>query len=387
MDYSWNAAQLDLRSEFADFGRHEVAPRALACAAANAFDAESWQKLAQTDFWKLPLPVSLGGSGRGWWDFTAAIEGLARTCSDGGFLMSVIGQAAFIRGILEMGTEAQQHAVLPELLAGGLCATAIAEPHTGTDARAVQTVAQRQGAGWVLEGEKRNIAHAPGADWLLVLGRMPDLGKRDATLFLLHGGAEGLQRGPANAKLGNRTLPTGWIRFEGVPVSEAEVLGKPGDGLRALGKVSNLMRAYYGLLAAQLALPLLDRAGQWLEQRESMGRGLLEQQHVQRKLVDAIAGVHSSRMTGLGAVSAVLAEKAEAGMLASVAKMAGTEALVRATQDLMTLMGSEGYQEGLAAHLHSDAAGWLLAGGTEEMHRINVFQQWRRLGAEGSFGE
>lgn len=379
MQVDWNPDQKALRGEFEAFGRREVAPRAQRMGGENAFDHESWEKLCATGIWKMIIPGAHGGTGEGWWDFTAALEGLARTACDGGFVLTAISQAAFIRGLHIFGTPEQQERYFPMLLRGALTATAIAEPHSGTDATGVKTQATRKGGGLVLNGEKYNIAHAPTAELLLVVGRMPDLGKRDLTLFLLDPSHGEIQRGAAQSKMGNRTIPTSWLRFQDLRIAKENSLGEPGKGLRVLSQIASLARIYYGLMGGQLLKPVLDEALKHIRERESFKRPLSEHQYVQRKITEVVIGMAQSRWTGLGALGQLLSGDREAFMNSSVAKIVGTEAFLNNARELMGLFGSNGYLDGLAAHLYKDASGWITVGGTEEMHRINVFNQLMRL--------
>ena len=379
MDLSWNKEQIALHEKFAAFGREEVAPRAADLSKAHTFDRESWDKLCASGFWRLVVPEAYGGSGKGWWHFSAALEGLSQTACDGGFIMAVIGQAAFLRGLELMGTEEQKARCFPALLNGTLTATAIAEPHSGTDMADIRSTATHADDRLLLTGDKYNISMAPDAEWLLVLARMPHLGARDRVALLLEGDRSGIHRGPSQEKLGNRTIPTSWLHFENVEVSEADVLGDPGRGMRALVQVGALSRVYYGWMGGQLLKPLLEVVMGRLAERRSFGRVISERQHVQRKLADVAAGISQSRWTGMGALGQLLRGDSEALLTGSVAKLKGAEAFLEGARDLMSLMGSDGYMEGLAERLFRDAAGWITAGGTEEVHLINIFKQMQRL--------
>lgn len=385
MQLEWNEIQVDLYGRYRDFGNEYVAPRAQKLAASNAFDHESWDALCQSGFFELILPEEYGGRGAHWWDFTAAMEGLASGCGDGGFLLSAISQAGFIRGLSTLGTPAQKEKYFPRLLKGELTATAIAEPQSGSDLSSLGTtassqnaIASSQGADWLLNGSKWNISHAPTATVYLVVGRIPDLGKRDLTLFLVDRGSPGFSSGPPEEKLGNRTLPTSWLKFEDVSLSNDNVLGEPGNGLKALASIVTLQRIYYGWMTSRLLLPVLDDAIAFLEQRKSFKQPLLKHQHVQRKITDILLGLEQSRWSGIGAMHQMLSGSGTAAMQSSIAKLTGARACVEGAQDLLTLMGSNGYQTSKASYLVQDALGFLTVGGTEEMHRINIFNQFMR---------
>ena len=379
MQLDWNDHQQELFDRYLQFGRTEIAPRAMELAAANQFDAAGWQELSQMGFFQEVIPGEYGGLGVDWWNFTAALEGLATGCGDGGFLLTAISQAGFIRGLLASGSAAQKAKYLPLVLDGGLTATAIAESQTGSDLSSLETSAvAAEGQGWLLNGYKWNIAHAPTATASLVVGRMPELGKRDITLFLVDHDLPGVTTGLPDEKLGNRTLPTGWLKFADTPLSEEHILGSPGSGPKALSPIVLLQRIYYGWMTSRLLQPVLDDALSFLEKRQSFKRPLLEHQYVQGKLTEVLLGMSQSRWVGLGAMHQLLSGAPDAALQSSVAKLTGVRACFRGAHDLLTLLGSNGYQNSRASHLMQDAIGFGTVGGTEEMHRINIFNQFMR---------
>ncbi len=378
MQLDWNKNQTDLHDHYKAFGLESVALRAKELATLNQFDHESWIKLCQSGLFELIVPEKYGGKGSNWWDFTAALEGLASGCGDGGFLLSVISQAGFIRGLNLLGSPFQMEKYFPRLLKGELTATAIAELHTGSDLSSLRTWAQAEGNNWLLVGEKWNIAHAPTASTCLVVGRIPELGKRDLTLFLVDRNHSGFSSGPPDEKLGNRTLPTSWLKFENVQLKAEDILGDPGDGMKALFPILALQRIYYGWMTSRLLLPVLQDVLCFLEPRSSFKEPLLKHQHVQRKLVDTLIDLENSRWTGIGALHQLLTGKPTAAMQSSIAKLTGVKTCLKGSRDLLTLLGSNGYQASKASYLIKDALGFLTVGGTEEMHRISIFNQFMR---------
>ena len=375
MDLRWTDEQNRLRAQFEDFGKTEVAPRALALADQDQFDHQSWDKLALTEFWKLIVPEAYGGQGEHWWDFTAAFEGLISTAGDGGFVVSVAAQAAFIRAITAFGSPAQKDRLLPELLQGAITATAISEPHTGTAMPALKTIASPAESGYLLNGEKFNISHASTAKYAIVIGRQPDLGKRDLNIFLLDTEATGYSAGAPQRKSGLRTLPTGSMSFDNVAIGEANVLK---GGLRSLVPMMSMARVMYGLVSTHLLRPVLESAWDFLAQRGPKGEGLLDHQFLQQKITDVQLHIEQHRWACYAALSQVLHQDSAMALTGSVVKLSGARSLTDRMRDLLTLLGSRGYLDGQASHLMHDALGMLWVGGTEEMHRINIFNQMKR---------
>jgi alkylation response protein AidB-like acyl-CoA dehydrogenase len=295
---------------------------------------------------------------------------------DAGFLLTVVNHAAFLHGLVRQGSPGQKGKWMPKLLKGMLTATAIAEPHSGTDASGSQSIARESDGHWLLNGSKWNISHANTAGLYAVLGKMDGLGP---TLFLLEANAKGITVGEPQSKLGNRSLPTASIHFEDCAISEENIIGKAGRGMQALGEFVTLARIWDGWMGAMLICPLIDKAMAWLEERHSFGQPLLEHQHVQSKIAEALLALQQARWVGRGALRQMLANAPDKAMMSSIAKLCGSRAALGAALDLLSLMGSEGYLEGPFERLTRDAIGLMMVGGTEEMHKINIFNQFKKL--------
>ncbi len=381
MDFSWNEEQIKLREKYASFGE-TVAKRSLPLFEKNEFDEQSWKELCQTDFWEMIIPREYGGKGDNWWDFTAAIEGIASRAMDSGFLLTLVSQLGMVRGLSLYGTEEQKQKYFPKILGGDISATAIAEPHTGTDIRSLKTTAHREGENFRLSGEKWNIAHAPKADFILVVSKTPGVGKSETTLFLVDKDTPGLERGEPQAKMGNRTLPTSWLKFHNIELSEKQVLGAPGKGLSALINVVSIDRLYYSLTAVTLMEPLFEKAIDFIHERSSFQQKLKDLQYVQNRIVEMKMGMEKGKWLSYVALDQLLTKNPEAWMTSSIAKLAGSESFITGTQHLQALFGSNGYLEGEVSRMVRDALGFMSVGGTMEMHKTNIFNQLLRLHQE-----
>lgn len=406
MRMQWSAHQLDLRERFAALGA-QLAPasppliddakaRGPAASAVqdrgpagnqdemadeylSGFDAVRWCHLRESGLWELiaQADVAQAAGAEAWWNLTAALEGLASTLRAPALLLSVIAQAGMVRALQRHGSPGQQQAYLPALLRGELCATGIAEPNTGTDVRSIRSTLSACAGGYRLNGSKYNIAHAPMAAFSLIVCRHDDE-EGGVALVFVDRDTPGLSTGPRDRKLGNTALPTGSLLFQDVFIPQAQVLGAPRRGLRQLVDIISLGRAYYGLVAAHLVAPFLDDAVRYANSRHSFQEAISEHQYVQRRLTDIRIGMERSRWTALGALGLLFDEEPDALLACSVAKLVGSEDLIRSALDLVRLYGSRGYHDGPVATLMRDALGFASVGGTEEMHRKNIFNQMTR---------
>lgn len=380
MIQGWTENQLAYREEYAHWAKEHLNEGYEIRYQEGVFPMAVWQALACTSFWKIPTPVYYGGLGGNWWDFTAALEGLMVAGMDIGFILSCIAQAGTLRGLLTTGTDEQINQWLPPMLNGAISATAIAEPSSGMDVPGVQTTYQTQGNELLLSGSKWHIAHAPTAQFALVVCK----GESDAGITCLWVDLDqisvGLHRGVVNHMAGLRTLPTGNLSFTNVSISSKCIFGSEGKGLPALGSAVGLARPYYGLLAAWIIEAQLPPLLSHLNARSSFGSSILKSQAVQSKLTEALMAAQQAKWTAYGAIHHLLTDAKDAIMLGSVAKLSGTQHLYEVLGKLSSLWSSHGYgQDHPICRICTDALGLISVGGTDETHLMNIANQMQRL--------
>ena len=367
--------QQGIRKRYAKLGE-DIAEAA--ASRPEGFDFAGWHRLRDEGLWQLIVPAGAGAPGD-WWAFTAALDGLSSTIRTPELLLSVIAQAGMVRAIDRHGSQRQKDRYFAAILRGDVSATGIAEPTTGTDVRSIETSLTESDGGYRLNGGKFNIAHAPIMDFALVVCKLAGREQNNIALVMLDRGTPGLSLGQVDDKLGNRNLPTGELHFRDVLVAGTDLLGEPGRGLATLIDIISLGRLYYGLAAANLVKPYLDDAMQYAATRSSFKSSIDSHQYVQRRLVDIRIGMERSKWLAWGALSQLLAGEREALMTCSIAKLVGAEDLIASATSLVKLYGSLGYHQGPVTELMKNALGFASVGGTEEMHRKNIFNQMQRL--------
>lgn len=378
----WDEYAGALHARYRQIGKEIAAARTHAD---EGFDHAGWDRLGKEGLWQLAVPGAPGrDAGAGWWQFTAALDGLAQGIRTPALLLSIIAQAGMIRAFAHYGTDAQKARYFDKLLRGELSATAIAEPTTGTDVRSIGTTLTPDGDGFRLDGRKYNIAHAPVADFTLVVCKLQGTGKDGVTLVVIDRDVPGVTLSAPDDKLGNRDLPTGGITFTQTPVRRDQILGTPGKGLQQLIDIISLGRLYYGMVSASLLEPYVGDAIDYAQQRESFREPIAEHQYVQRRLVDVRVGIERTRWLAMAALGRLLQRSPDAVMLCSIAKLVGADDLITSALSLLRLQGSRGYHEGPLAILARDVLGFASVGGTEEMHRKNIYNQMVRLHAQAS---
>lgn len=375
MDFAFNDRQLRLNRLYRELGlRHERRTDS------RAFDWHAWQAVTEAGLWRLPLTgrrcASASDGAR--FDAVAAFEGLTSAMRSIGFAMAVANQLTLIDGIVSFGTPEQQDALLPRLLDGEPGATAISESGTGTEIRALQTRLIDDVDGYRLDGHKHNISLAPHALLALVAARYDGGAHPQTALALIDTAAAGVYRSAPKDTLGVHDLPIGELTFDAVHVAPARLLGATGDGLRTLMRIASMNRAYFALICSAAVQPFLADALAYAAERRILGVAIDTHQHIQRRLVDIRLRAERSRWTALAAIDQLLGEHPTALECASIAKIAAAHDLTQSALDLLALHGSDGYRNGSVSAFVADALAMISAGGTEEMHRRNVFAQMQR---------
>ncbi|NMH68980.1 acyl-CoA/acyl-ACP dehydrogenase [Bacillus sp. RO3] len=379
MNFNWNEEQLLIRNRFSILSA-TINRNYKECYSRNQFDGESWEVITNEGIWKYPVPEKYGGFGKSWWEFAAALEGLASTSKDLGFLLSMIAHIGCLRVLMKHGTEEQKHYYLDLLMNGKVGATAITETSGGSDVARISTSAAYNNLNLLeLNGHKSHITNAPISDIVVMVGRIPELGKRDITLFILEKEMDGLTFGDRESMFGNRTSPTGDIYLRNVQIHKENILGTPGDGLNTLYNMISLDRLLYGLIAASYIEPLLNKSLIFSNDRTAFKTPISNHQYIQKKLTDMKMNIEKSRWISYAALDRLITGHEEASLLCSIAKFTGTEALVETAQDLMLIHGHQGYMEGEISQLLQDAVGTRIAGGTSDIQRVNIFNQLQKL--------
>ena len=180
------------------------------------------------------MPEQYGGSG---WDALStaiALEAFGYGCHDGGLVFSLCAHIlSCVVPLWQHGNEEQRQRYLPGLCNGKLIGVhAMTEPGSGSDAFALRTKAEPDGAGFRINGTKTFISNGPVADLVIVFA-MTDPKKGyygGVTAFLVQRTAPGFTASRKFEKMGLRTSPIGELVFEDVYVPAEAVLGAVGAG-------------------------------------------------------------------------------------------------------------------------------------------------------------
>lgn len=297
----------------------------------------------------LSIPEHYGGIGLSMAQECDAVFSLGHTSLA---FRSVFGTNVGIgsQGILMDGTDAQKEWWLPRIASGEtIISFALTEPDAGSDAAALRTRAERDGAEYVLNGTKRFITNANRANAFTLMARTGGEGARGISAFIVPADSAGLTVGPPDRKMGQRGTRTCDVILDNVRVSADNIIGGvPGQGFYTAMKVLDRGRLHISALACGMADRLIRDAVAYARERRQFGRPIADFQLVQAMLADSQAELYAA--TAMVRDCARRYDANPAGqrndllsMAASATKMFCTEMVGRVADRAVQIHGGAGY--------------------------------------------
>ncbi len=196
----------------------------------------AWKHYAELGLLGLPFAERHGGFGGGAVETMIVMEAMGRVLALEPYLATVILCGGCLR---HAGSDAQLAALVPKITAGdAILAFAHHEREARYDLGDIATRARRDGAGWVLEGEKSLVLQGDAADTLVVSARIAGerRDRQGVALFLVDAKAQGVSRRPYPTQDGMRAAE---MSLASVRVGAGDVLGEPGAGLAVIERVAD----------------------------------------------------------------------------------------------------------------------------------------------------
>ena len=337
-----------LKREVRAFVRDEVSPDFLRAMDKDEikYPREFVEKLGARNLLGLRFPRRWGGRGVPWTAEVAAIEevgvlGIALGCA---FVMpSIVGEA-----LDKFGTEEQKEKYLRPYLAGKMVsAEALTEPRGGSDFFGATTQAIPDGDYYVLNGQKRFVVGAEGADFFLVYCRTdmsPDTQPHSRiSLFIVDRGP-GVEVDYLYGLMGCRGGGTGRLVFRNVRVPKKNLVGELNIG----GLIFNQMMIPERLTSAAGALGVwgaLEVAVRYSDKRTAFGRPIRKFQAVNFIVADAITQLDAARSLVYLAAKCVDEGAPNCRRIVSEAKKFATDAAWDIANKAMQIMGGIGYTD------------------------------------------
>src|SRR5919108_3341834 len=336
------AEHAEIREAVRRYAREQLAPQAARWDRDKEFPREALQGLAAIGLYGIAIPEQWGGAGLDYSAMAIACEEIAAgDCATA----TIVAVNNLVAGILNgYGSEAQKEKYLRPLARGEMLgAFALTEPQVGSDAAAITTRAERQGAHYVLNGVKQFITSGKNAD-LAVVFAVTDkgAGKKGISALLVPTKTPGYIVSRIEEKTGQHASDTAQITLENCRIPADHLLAQEGVGYRIA--LANLESGRINVAAQStgVARTALEAALAYAKERNSMGKPLIEHQAINFRLADMATQLEAARPLYLYA-GALRSQGKPCIREASMAKLFASEMAEKVCSDAIQIHGGYGY--------------------------------------------
>ena len=294
-----------------------------------------------------------------------------------------VGAELVCDAIILHGTDEQKEKYVKPLLKGELfAAECLTEPRGGSDFFGATTKAEDKGDFFLLNGQKRFIVGAEGADFFLVYARTnPDAKPQESiTCFIVDRGP-GVEVKYLYGLMGCRGGGTGRIIFRDVKVPRKNVVGKLHGAYAVFNTMMIPERLGTAAMTIGAARPALDIATQYTSRRKAFGQVINQFEGVSFQVAEAAMLLDASR-----AMAYVTARAVDAGAdmnrvrrMVSQSKKFITDSCQKVVHNCMQVMGGIAYTNVFPVErIYRDVRLASIWTGTSEVMSMIAAHEWYR---------
>jgi alkylation response protein AidB-like acyl-CoA dehydrogenase len=291
------------------------------------------KKLAARGWLGITWPKDCGGQdGEGFYEFLLNEKLSSVGAPQIGKGVGIIGKT-----LIRVGSEKLKKEFLPKILNAEVeFAVGYSEPNAGSDAAAMRLKAERQGEGWVLNGQKVFTTSAHFADWYWVGARTdPEAPKHHGiSLFLVPMNHPGLTIHPMYT-MGNER--TNAVFFDNVFVHDDYRVGELGKGFQYIAEALDIER--FTMFTFSPIRGRVELLADFVKHGKRDGKPLKEDRVIRQRIAQLVTECEVARVLGIKFVDAALNASKTPTAEASEYKLYATELSRRVADATMDIVG------------------------------------------------
>lgn len=384
-DYLLTKEQLKIRDEARDFVKW--VPREMILDMDTdkiTFPKEFLKEAARRNLMGCRYPVQWGGRGMDWVTTGVVMEEIGTLGYEFACVFGV-GAELVCDAIILHGTDEQKEKYVKPLLKGELfAAECLTEPRGGSDFFGATTRAEDRGDYFLLNGQKRFIVGAEGADFFLVYAKT-NFGQRvkpqdSLTCFIVDRGP-GVETKYLYGLLGCRGGGTGRLVFRDIKVPKENVIGRLHGAYDVFNTMMIPERLGTAIMTIGAARPALDIATKYTSRRKAFGQTVNNFQGVSFQVAEAVILLDAARAMGYATARAV-DEKVDLNRvrrMVSESKKFITESCQKVVHNAMQVMGGIAYTNVFPIErIYRDVRLASIWTGSSEIMSLIVAHEWYR---------
>ncbi len=326
-------------------------------------------------------PKQYGGRELGWVDDGIVCQEVASVSHSLGCLWGV-GAGLVADAVFAFGSEdLKQEIAVPILKGEVFAAECLTEPRGGSDFFGSTTTARKSGGDWIINGQKRFIVGAEGADWFQVYALTdPDAPAHERISAFMVPRTKGVESKYLYGLMGTRGGGAGRVIFTDVRVPERYVLNGINGGFEVF--INQMIPERLG--AANMAIgsvrPAVEIATKYTSKRQAFGTQIMNFQAVGFKIADSVtlldaadSLVHSTAL----AIESGSVHPNRVRRMVSEAKKFATESCWEIANNCMQVMGGIGYTNVYPIErIIRDVRLSMIWVGTNEIMQLIIQHEW-----------
>lgn len=362
----------DFRERMLSFVEAEIEPIVDDYEDRGEFPVDIIDKLGDEGLYGITVSEEYGGAGLDHRSFVIAVEELARVWKIPAGVVSL--SCGLIGNTLEkFSDDWQKDEWLTDIFTQNqITAVSLTEPQAGSDANNLETVAEKDGDDYVLNGHKVWTSHGAVADLVFVVARTEQTGSHDDVSIIgvpNPGEREGFNIVRDIPCMEGNAVIESEIKYDNLRVPQEYLIGEEGRGFRYIMEALDLGRIGVAAQGVGIMQGSLDASAEFAAEREQFDQPIREFQGISFKLADMKMNLEAARLLAYQA-AARLDEGERVTQDAAIAKTFASDAAMEAATEAVQIHGSRGYSTDYPVERYMrEAKGAQIYEGTNEVNR------------------
>lgn len=376
MDFSNSELTQQVAQTAREFANQYIKPDMMVWDETQEFPLHIFKELGKLGLMGVLVPQKYGGSGLGYFEYSAVIQEISKVCGSIG--LSVAAHNSLCTGhILSFGNEEQKMKYLPKLAtAEFIGAWGLTEPNTGSDAGNMQCIAEKNEDEWIINGTKNWITHGKSGDVAVVICRTGEPRTRDnSTAFIVPRGTKGFSGGKKENKLGMRASETAEMIFDNCRIPDSARMGGVGDGFKQAMRVLDGGRISIAALGLGMAKGAYEASIKYAKERHQFDKPIADFQAISFKLADMATEIMAAELL-INQTCDLKIRGENVTKESAMAKYYASEVSVRVATDAVQIFGGYGYTKDFPVEkFYRDSKLCTIGEGTSEVQKIVIARE------------